>query len=68
MTLAHTPGVDGVERARRMARHRAAKRRAASPQPELPGFDDTENENARRQPGANEPLIDGDYEHEFYRR
>lgn len=67
MSIARTPGVDGVERARRMARHRAAKRRAASPQLQLPGMDDAENENARLQPGANQPQIKEDFSNGLYR-
>ena len=54
------PGVDNVERARRMGRHRASKKttkkeaaRFNSGQLELPGIDEAEEENARLQPGAN---------------
>ena len=55
-----TPGVDNVERAQRMARHRTANKkevRFGSRQLELPGMNDAEKENARLQPGANQLQI-----------
>ena len=44
-------GIDPTERARRMARYRAAKKRAESPQLDF-DFSETEEANARWQPGV----------------